>query len=219
MIETPTTQERYLTAIHSSSLRVEAAWSGDADYLIAAGWGKYRFGSALMRLHSEWDAAARRGCRIPRQATRKQIAALAQHFSRQEGAEKVTQAHSEKARQSLAEKFELELRETMCALKSLPSVRLHLSIKAAMEEVADAEAMSALLLLHWLQPGCPVCCGRRFQLQPWTDVLSNKPCGGCGGSGCAPAPGGEKGKALLNYLDDCVNVARQAIKKRIQTFA
>jgi len=52
-----TIDERYTTATHTSNMRVQADKRGDADLMIAAGWSPSRIGSALLRLHSEWDGA------------------------------------------------------------------------------------------------------------------------------------------------------------------
>ena len=214
--EAPGTQERYAAATQSSHLRLQANSTGDADYLIAAGWSKSRFGGVAMRLHSEWDSAERRGCRIPRKATRKQISREAQEIARRAGAEKVEQAHSDQAKAAFAAAYERELKETLRALKSLPDARLHLSIKLAMEGNQNAEELAAAVLLHWLRPTCPVCCGRKFQLVKWSESeLSDLACGCCGGSGLAPMPGGDAGKAAANYIDDCVDRARQGIRGRL----
>lgn len=215
MNETPTTQERYAIAIRSSSLRVQATYQGDADYLIAAGWSKSRFGAALMRLHSEWDLAERRGCQIPRQATRRQIAQLAREIATQQKAGKVTEAHSAAARQRLEEGFVAELKETMRVLRTLPEVRLHMELRSTLDGKPEVGQLCCAVLLHWLKPSCPICNGRKFQLKPWTDELSGNVCGGCAGTGQVSPPGGDEGRALLSYLDDCVNIARQSIRARI----
>lgn len=217
MNEVPTTQERYAAATKSSHLRLQEHATGDADYLIAAGWSKSRFGAVAMRLHSEWDSAERRGCRIPRKATRKQIGKAAQEIACRAGAEKVEQAHSDQAKAELAAAYERELKETMRHLKSLPDARLHLSIKLAMDGHQNAEELAAGVLLYWLRPTCPACCGRKFQLVKWSeDELSDQVCGCCGGSGLSPVPGGDAGKAAANYIDYCVGIARKSIRGRLQ---
>lgn len=216
MTEAPTTQERYATATRSSRLRVEADQLGDADYLIAAGWSKSRFGAALMRLHSEWDAAERRGCQIPRKATRKQVELLARAIAKQEKTEKVTQEHSVMARKRLEDEFVTELKETMRMLKTLPVVRLHLQLKTEIERNPEAESLCVAVLLHWLKPTCPVCSGRKFQLKPGGNELSVNACGSCAGAGHARVPGGEEGRSILAYMEDCMGIARQSIRSRIR---
>lgn len=54
-----TTEEAYVSAAQSSNLRCEADRRTDVDVLIAAGCTPGILGSALMRLHSEFDGAAK----------------------------------------------------------------------------------------------------------------------------------------------------------------
>lgn len=216
MTEAPTTQERYASATQSRSLRVEAGLQGDADYLIAAGWSKSRFGAALMRLHSEWDAAERRGCQIPRQATRKQIAQLARDIAKSKQSKKVEKEHSDAARQRIEAGFVAELEETMRVLKMLPEVRLHLQLIAALDESHETESVCCAVLLHWLKPVCGACSGRKFQQSPRAGELSSIACRSCAGSGHGKVPGGEHGRKLLAYMEDCVSRARQGIRARLQ---
>lgn len=56
----PTIDESYISANHTSNLRVVADKRCSADILIAAGWSDTRIGSALLRLASEWDGAAKK---------------------------------------------------------------------------------------------------------------------------------------------------------------
>lgn len=62
--ERRTVEESYTSATASSNLRCEADRRTDVDVLIAAGCTPGILGSALMRLHSEWD-----GCAKPRAMT------------------------------------------------------------------------------------------------------------------------------------------------------
>lgn len=54
-----TTEEAYVSATQSSNLRCEPARRTDVDMLIAAGCTPGILGAALMRLHSEYDSAAK----------------------------------------------------------------------------------------------------------------------------------------------------------------
>lgn len=54
-----TTEEQYTSATQSSNLRCEADRRTDVDVLIAAGCTPGILGAALMRLHSEYDSAAK----------------------------------------------------------------------------------------------------------------------------------------------------------------
>ena len=60
MADSPTIEERYTSATTSSNLRCQADVRSDADILIACGLTPGILGSALMRLHSEYDSSERR---------------------------------------------------------------------------------------------------------------------------------------------------------------
>ena len=57
--ERPDVEEQYQTAGNTSNLTVEADRKGAGDVIISAGWSPSRVGMALLRLHSEWDSAAK----------------------------------------------------------------------------------------------------------------------------------------------------------------
>lgn len=59
MNEPRTIEEQYTSAGNADDLTVKAERRSDADILIAAGWTPGMLGSALLRLHSEWDGAAK----------------------------------------------------------------------------------------------------------------------------------------------------------------
>lgn len=208
MSEAPTTQERYAAATHSSNLRSSADAVGDADYLIAAGLSKAAFGVLLMRLQSEWDAAA---CRIPRRPTRRDIARAAQQ-SLGNGITKVTKDGSEAARKRLEAAYTSERAMLSQRLRSLGAVRRHLSIKLLLDGATDEAATD--IVLRWLDPVCPVCSGRKKQLKKWSATeLSDDACGCCGGTGVKPE-GNEVERLALGYMSVCVDDARQGIRKK-----
>lgn len=60
MDEPRTIEESYTSAGNASDLTVKSDQRGAADVLIAAGWTPGMLGGALMRLHSEWDGAAKK---------------------------------------------------------------------------------------------------------------------------------------------------------------
>lgn len=60
MTDRPTVEESYISAAHTSNLRMVAERTGAADVMVAAGWSDSRIGQALMRLASEWDGAEKR---------------------------------------------------------------------------------------------------------------------------------------------------------------
>jgi hypothetical protein len=53
--------ERYLSGANASDLTVKGDREGAVDALVQVAWGRGRVGHALLRLHSEFDGAARRG--------------------------------------------------------------------------------------------------------------------------------------------------------------
>ncbi|TQL83095.1 hypothetical protein [Delftia sp. HK171] len=208
MSEAPTTQERYAAATHSSNLRSSADTVGDADYLIAAGLCKARFGALLMRLQSEWDASA---CRIPSRPTRRDIARAAQK-SLGKGITKVTKESSDAARQRLEATYSSEKAMLSQRLRSLSAVRRHLAIKLLLDDLPDESVTD--IVLRWLDPACPVCQGRGKQLQKWSETeLSGDACGCCSGSGKKPE-GNDTERLALSYMSACVGDARHGIKQK-----
>ena len=200
MTEAPTTQERYSSAIQSSSLRVQGEHvPGDADYLIAAGWCKSRFGAALMRLQAEWDGAERWGIKVPVVPTKRAIMSEDQVTLRN-GIRKITTESMEAARKKLEKRYESEMGKVMCALKSLPEVAQILKIKLLLDG-QDCE-LAAPLLLYWLDPNCKVCHGTGLQPN------SERGCGKCREHpGLAAIPGGEFGKGVVSFLNNCASRA------------
>ena len=63
MQDAPTTEERYTRATTSSNLKCEADVRSDVDVLLAAGMSPGILGSALMRLHSEYDSSSEKQAR------------------------------------------------------------------------------------------------------------------------------------------------------------
>ena len=214
MIEAPTTQERYTQAIQSSSLRVEADVRGDADYLIAAGWCKSRFGAVLIRLQAEWDASERL---VPQRPTKRDImkAALVNIETRKEKKEgkerlkhvrKITDESMEEARKRLMDSYTSQRKQALAPLKSLPAAGLHLALKMALEGQM-LEDLPAQVLLYWLSPHCRVCHGTGVQ------ATTEKGCGKCRERpGLESIPGGLLGKIALDYIEECVETAKAQMR-------
>lgn len=59
MTDIRTVDEAYISAGNSDDLTVAADRRSDADVLIACGWAPGLLGSALLRLHGEWDGTAK----------------------------------------------------------------------------------------------------------------------------------------------------------------
>lgn len=202
-------------ATKSSSLRVQADVQGDADYLIAAGWCKSRFGVALMRLQSEWDGAERR---VPIKPTKRDIIKAAQvriestvqavkDKQKRIYVRSITAESMEQSRKRLEKAYQSQMSKAIAPLKTLRAAGLHLSIKLSIEGV-EAEDLPARVLLYWLDPRCNVCGGAGFQPR------SERSCGKCRARpGFSPIPGGMLGRAALDYIEDCIGRANQEIRK------
>jgi len=184
--EKPNIDERYARAGNSRNLSVEEERTGDADVLIAAGWSRNRLGSALLRLHSEWDSAEK-----PR-------------MSREVG--KV------QARDWLLH----EQKILMGKLKTLPAIREAIGLQVISWGWEGGEAKAASVILWWLDQTCPECHGTRYETVQGTNRHSAKACRSCGGTGKRTLPHGQEGKRLANLLDDCVSRARVQMKRALR---
>ena len=198
--EARTVEESYTSATNSSDLRVEADRRGDADVLIAAGWSMSRIGSALLRLHSEFDAVAHPRLATPAQFT----SAGADHDARSAGA-RAAHAHN--------------VHETalmLGRLKAMPCVREQLTIQALKWNIADGQEVAAKLVQWWLSQVCPACNGTKYEQVAGTGRLSAKACKSCRGSGLAPIPCGDAGRRLANFMDDCLQRGRASMVSRLR---
>lgn len=212
-------EESYTSATAASNLTVKSERRGDADLLIAAAWSKSRIGAALLRLHSEWDGAEK-----PKKPTNAQIEALAATFARdQDGntavhiGDKLTAVRPiVAARWRANEWHQHELRLLFQHLKTLPEVRLQLTMKATIWQMPMPDDVTAAVLRWWLDPTCPACEGRRWQVVPGTGRLSDKPCPACHGTGVQVVPYGGNGRRLANFMDECTGDARASIRNRLR---
>lgn len=213
----PTVEEMYDSATHASNLRVVADRNGPADIIIAQGWSPSRVGAALMRLQSEWSGSAH-----PKKPTRAAVDALALSLPRiGDGQRKVV----DMARaQRMAHDWHLhDVKILFGKLKTLPAAREQLARWAHLQMIDNADHRVAEIL-HWhLDHVCPVCEGRCKELIPNTPSLSHKDCKACKGAGETRIPsqqGNEQylheSKKMLRYINDCVKMARTALKQRLR---
>lgn len=202
----PGIDERYLVAGNATDLSVRTEQSGPVDLLIAAGWSQSRLGSAALRLHSEWSAAA-----LPRRPGREQIARVARDLPLLNG--KPDLAHANRV---ALHWHQVELRRVFDRLHSLPAVRDQLAVQALQRGMTGPSALAAAVLCHWLDPVCPSCNGLKFMQVKGAPALSARICPACRGLGRTDPPQGQDGRWLLNYLDDCVARARASIKNRLR---
>lgn len=209
----PSTEEVYVCANNAASLRVEADRQGSADVLIAAGWSASRVGAAMLRLHSEWDAAEK-----PVRPTREQVAALAETMPLLVSSKPGRPGKLDLVRAAaLANGWHLqELHALVGKLRMLPDVRREVAAQAVRWRIAEPLDVAAGAIKYWLDQHCTACDGRKWKLIAGTPALSNRVCHVCHGSGVGAVPHGQDGRRLCNYLDDCVSRAQQSIRSRLR---
>lgn len=208
--ERPGVEERYSSASNTSDLSVNADCRGDSDVLIAMGWSPSRLGAALLRLHSEWDVAAK-----PIKPGKQAIEALA--FTLVDPKLKVGKVASlVLANKQAGEWYATELHLLVGKLKSLPDVRRELAQQASKWGMGEAQDKASAVIKYWLDQSCHACHGRKYRLVLGAPALSSKLCSTCQGSGIGATPCGQDGRRLANYLDRCVQNARTMLKKRLR---
>lgn len=207
--EPRTVDEGYASACASSDLRVQADIRGDADYVIAAGMNKSRFGALLLRLVTEWDRAEK-----PKRPTPKAIDALSRTYK----VAGTVRERQEKAREEAFGWYSHELNILAGKLKTLMEAREQLWIQAGKFGMQEPKMVAEAAIGWWLMQQCPACSGVMWQSIPGTGRLSNKACRACQGSGVTQPPHGAEGRKLANYMDECVAQARIDIRKRLKMY-
>lgn len=208
----PGTEEVYACAGTASNLRVQAERAGSADVLIAAGWSMSRLGMALLRLHTEWDAAEK-----PRKPTKLAIEALALTLPFIKVRADKSAVPDLLGATTLANSWYLhELRMLVGKLHMLPDARREVALQAGKWRIDDPVDVVAAAILYWLDQTCHSCAGLKWAAIPGTPSLSNRQCKVCRGSGLAVMPHGQAGKRLCNYIDDCVSRAQQSLRNRLR---
>ena len=197
--------ERYTSATHATNLKVTAEKTGSADILIAAAWSPSRIGSALLRLHSEYDGSSH-----PRKITQDAIKHLSWTLAG-EPEERLAKAHK------IAYEWYLhEIGLLLQKLKTLPQVRYQLALQADKWLIDDPERTAVGILIWWLDHTCTHCNGLKFEHIDGTPSLSAKICRYCRGSGETPVPYSFEGRRLVGHINTCIAAARTSIKKRLR---
>lgn len=205
-----TIAEAYATAVSSSDLKCdtrEGAPRSDSDVLAAAGWCESRIGSALLRLHTEYD-----GAEHPRLMKWQDFYRAPASKDREAEADAKEFAEDQCKEHNTTQQLLMRSK-----LKTLPAVvqQVETQLKKWGEE--DAKAVANAVVIWWLQQACRSCDGRKFEIVPGTARLSNKTCKPCGGTGHARIPHGDIGRRTANFIDDCVCRARLSISKRLRS--
>lgn len=234
--EKRTVEEAYSSATTTSNLRVvaDANTLGDAETIMAAGMSKSLAGACFIRLHGEWSRSEK-----PRMPGAEEVKKLAQSLTFDQlvkartdlklasiGNMKPSAELSQIAAHAMARSwFVAECGLLVGKLQSFRGAVGYLVGHMAHRKDDRPEPVlrqiATEVLIWWLDHQCPVCNGTKYELVPGTNRQSNRPCrpysqGGCSGTGVTRPPRQDDGRRLANYIDDCCQVARDSIKKRLR---
>lgn len=215
-----TIAEAYATAVSSSDLKCdtrEGAPRSDSDVLAAAGWCESRIGSALLRLHTEYDGAEHPKLMKPQDFYRAPIVIPKNGGKPTDAEKREAEADAKKFSEDQCEERNKTQQLLMRSkLKTLPAVLYQVEEQLKKWGEEDAKAVANAVVIWWLQQVCRSCHGRKFEIVPGTARLSNKMCKPCGGTGHARIPHSDIGRRTANFIDDCVCRARLSISKRLR---
>lgn len=99
----------------------------------------------------------------------------------------------------------------MNRLKTLREVRVELTAQLVRWKIVDPADKAPAVILWWLDQNCHACHGTKLAATGRGSI-----CKVCKGTGKARIPHGEEGKRLANYINDCVDVARNSIGNRLR---
>lgn len=103
----------------------------------------------------------------------------------------------------------------MGKLKSLPRVLQALEDWAVLRGMDAPKRLAQAVVAHWLDARCHPCHGRGHEQIAGTPSLG-RACKVCKGAGKRKEPMGEAGRQALNMFDECVQVARASMSKRLR---
>lgn len=118
-----------------------------------------------------------------------------------------------------AAKQGMRFEQSFLQMKALPAVRGAMVLWALgdvalpprREQLEEANSLSWSIVTWWLDPACKGCCGTG-----WVTPKNapKKPCTSCHGTCEAPIPQGNRGRALVKYLEDSIYRARASVRGR-----
>ena len=103
----------------------------------------------------------------------------------------------------------------MGKLKSLPRVLEAIEEWALLRGLDEPKRLAHAVVAHWLDSTCQPCGGRGHEMIAGTPSLGRR-CKACHGTGKRKEPMGEAGRRALNMFDECVQVARTSMSKRLR---
>ncbi len=242
----PCVGERYAGAVSTSNLTAPPEFRPtDAYVLVASGLGRKSIGGWLMRLQTEWERTAKPQRAKP-PTVAEYVAKLPHIVLREENGRSVRGPNVEKAKRmheeavkAIPQWHDAEIRMLKNRMRDMPQVRDHLCTwlygeafvnlrddlaafpdrKAEHPDFAKAEAMVAETILYWLDDTCQTCHGKRWQLVPNTNRLSNRKCPACAGTGIQREPKSMTRLLMLDYMRQCVFDWRQSTSDQLRTMS
>lgn len=222
-------EEAYTSATTTSDMRVvvDSDKQGDAETIIAAGMSKSVAGACFMRLHGEWSRSEKP--RLPIADAVKKLAesltfdqlvkmradlGLASIGNLRPSPVVAQMAAEAQAKVWYVAEVELLLGKLQSFSAAKGYLYAHLGKWNGHPEPM-LKQISVEALIWWLDKQCKVCNGTKYEVVQGSNRQSDRPCKVCRGTGQSKIPRADAGRMLANYLDDCVQIARTSIKKRL----
>ncbi len=214
----PDIEEQYETAPNGSPILISAGMiQVTKDGEKPPPHSAMRVGMALLRLHGEWDAAAK-----PKRISKEAMAVLVGVIKQEDGKAKAQAQRkgapykspgsaTARAGDQAQAWYASELRILAQSLKSRPVVWEQMTYWMGLKGISPDTVAEALN--YWLDPICGVCDGHGLRKVEGQPALSARQCYKCDG-GHKRRPHGTG--IVLNFIDDCLQKARQSLKARLR---
>jgi hypothetical protein len=213
-----TVDERYEVATNTSDLTVGGGMippdvrTAQGDVVLAAGMNESRLGMALLRLHSEWQSAAK-----PRKIDAAAVGRLAEAIRQSDERARESAAKRQvpydrpgpalaRAEREASAWYTNELRILANRLKGRALVIEQLTLWGQTKGVPAVTVSRALM--HWLAPACQKCDGLGLI---YRTNLPVKPCDCSHGE--AWTTDGEE--YVIGHIKYCLGTARRSLGKRL----
>ena len=182
-----TIEDAYASAQTASNLRMNMESRTPIDVVLAIAISKNRLGSAIMRLHTEWDRVRGDVRKTPSDASALECVA---HID-------------------VDTFMSSRLREVSQSLPSWRIVEQSLVRRCQEADIAHASSVVRSALFYFLNPTCEHCHGTGVDVRHGRD----DECKACKGTGRRRLPNDQNMLAILDYMDACVAGAVQQAQR------